>query len=35
MSRASTLVVPGGMMRVAMEVILALVVQGMMENRSS
>lgn len=35
MSRANTLVVPGGMMSVAMEVILAPIVQKMMENKSS
>lgn len=34
MSRANTLVVPGGMMSAAMEVILAPIVQEMMENRS-
>lgn len=34
MPRANTLVVPGGMMSVAMEVILAPIVQEMMENRS-
>ncbi|HUW26263.1 MAG TPA: phosphoribulokinase [Gallionella sp.] len=35
MSRANTLVVPGGMKSVAMEVILAPIVQEMMESKSS
>lgn len=35
MSRANTLVVPGGMMSVAMEVILTPIVQELMENRGS